>query len=103
MASPPGIHWAREFYCRPSAHEKSPEIPGIFNTPKGSRTPVLWLRTRCPGPLDDGGVVTAGDYGFAARRSQAVGEWASAGAACAVLAAAMGLWKQNFSARSKAS
>jgi hypothetical protein len=27
-----------------------------FSTPKGSRTPVLWLRTRYPRPLDDGGV-----------------------------------------------
>jgi putative SOS response-associated peptidase YedK len=26
-----------------------------WHTPKGSRTPVLWLRTRYPGPLDDGG------------------------------------------------
>ncbi len=26
------------------------------NTPKGSRTPVFGLRTRCPRPLDDGGV-----------------------------------------------
>lgn len=26
------------------------------DTPKGSRTPVLRLRTECPGPLDDGGV-----------------------------------------------
>jgi hypothetical protein len=26
------------------------------NTPKGSRTPVPWLRTKYPGPLDDGGV-----------------------------------------------
>src|SRR5439155_16138610 len=25
-------------------------------TPYGSRTPVLWLRTRYPGPLDEGGV-----------------------------------------------
>jgi hypothetical protein len=24
-------------------------------TPKGNRTPVFWMRTRCPGPLDDGG------------------------------------------------
>ena len=26
------------------------------DTPKGSRTPVFGLRTRCPRPLDDGGV-----------------------------------------------
>src|SRR5262245_41539387 len=26
-----------------------------WNTPKGSRTPVSGLRTRSPGPLDDGG------------------------------------------------
>ena len=26
------------------------------NTPTGSRTPVFELRTRRPGPLDDGGV-----------------------------------------------
>src|SRR6185503_11431391 len=25
-------------------------------SPTGSRTPVFWLRTRCPGPLDDGAV-----------------------------------------------
>ena len=25
------------------------------NTPTGNRTPVFWLRTRYPGPLDDGG------------------------------------------------
>jgi hypothetical protein len=25
------------------------------NTPKGNRTPVTGLRTRCPWPLDDGG------------------------------------------------
>jgi hypothetical protein len=25
------------------------------NTPKGIRTPVSGMRTRCPGPLDDGG------------------------------------------------
>ena len=42
--------------------EKSPESPnlsekpGLGDTPKGSRTPVLWLRTRYPGPLDDRGV-----------------------------------------------
>ena len=26
-----------------------------FSTPRGNRTPVSWLRTRYPGPLDDGG------------------------------------------------
>lgn len=31
---------------------KTSQLP---NTPKGSRTPVLWLRTRYPRPLDDGG------------------------------------------------
>ena len=29
---------------------------GKNSTPKGSRTPVFGLRTRCPRPLDDGGV-----------------------------------------------
>ena len=29
----------------------------LASTPKGSRTPVLWLRTRYPRPLDDGGAV----------------------------------------------
>src|SRR5215210_2894808 len=29
--------------------------PWLRSTPKGSRTPVLWLRTRYPRPLDDGG------------------------------------------------
>ncbi len=38
------------------ANEKTPENPGFFSTPKGSRTPVRRLRTGCPGPLDDGGV-----------------------------------------------
>ena len=28
---------------------------GRFSTPTGSRTPVFGLRTRRPGPLDDGG------------------------------------------------
>jgi hypothetical protein len=27
----------------------------LKNTPKGNRTPVAGLRTRRPGPLDDGG------------------------------------------------
>src|SRR5208282_664649 len=36
--------------------KKTHEDRGFLSTPKGSRTPVLWLRTRCPGPLDDGGV-----------------------------------------------
>ena len=31
------------------------------NTPKGSRTPVFGLRTRCPRPLDDGGVADIPD------------------------------------------
>lgn len=32
------------------------EPSALKNTPKGSRTPVAGLRTRRPGPLDDGGV-----------------------------------------------
>jgi hypothetical protein len=32
------------------------EVSGLANTPTGSRTPVFGLRTRRPGPLDDGGV-----------------------------------------------
>src|SRR5581483_8283102 len=28
---------------------------GLTTTPKGTRTPVFWLRTRHPRPLDDGG------------------------------------------------
>src|SRR5277367_4087522 len=35
---------------------KKPGSSGLFDTPKGSRTPVRRLRTGCPGPLDDGGV-----------------------------------------------
>ncbi len=31
------------------------------DTPKGSRTPVFGLRTRCPRPLDDGGVADLPD------------------------------------------
>jgi hypothetical protein len=31
----------------------------VLHTPKGSRTPVSALRGRCPGPLDDGGLVRA--------------------------------------------
>ena len=30
--------------------------PHVISTPTGSRTPVSWLRTRYPRPLDDGGV-----------------------------------------------
>ena len=30
--------------------------PQIKNTPKGSRTPVTWMRTMYPRPLDDGGL-----------------------------------------------
>jgi hypothetical protein len=29
--------------------------PRLATTPKGTRTPVFWLRTRHPRPLDDGG------------------------------------------------
>ena len=29
---------------------------GESSTPTGTRTPVPWLRTKYPGPLDDGGV-----------------------------------------------
>src|SRR5690606_1450825 len=29
--------------------------PAHVSTPTGNRTPVSWLRTRCPRPLDDGG------------------------------------------------
>lgn len=34
--------------------------PNAHSTPRGSRTPVLGLRTRCPRPLDDGGVTLRG-------------------------------------------
>ena len=34
----------------------NPSNKEVTNTPKGSRTPVFGLRTRCPRPLDDGGV-----------------------------------------------
>src|SRR6185437_16475525 len=37
-------------------NKKSPAKPGFPDTPKGSRTPVFWLRTRHPRPLDDRGV-----------------------------------------------
>jgi hypothetical protein len=30
---------------------------GFKNTPKGTRTPVAWMRTKNPRPLDDGGKV----------------------------------------------
>src|SRR5262249_19799737 len=30
---------------------------GVRSTPTGTRTPVPWLRTKYPGPLDDGGVI----------------------------------------------
>ena len=43
----PGIARACE-YLRCSAY--------LFSTPTGSRTPVFGLRTRRPGPLDDGGM-----------------------------------------------
>ncbi len=33
-----------------------PAIPVAVHTPTGNRTPVFWLRTRCPRPLDDGGL-----------------------------------------------
>src|SRR5690606_20425154 len=38
--------------------EPSPALPSgsLPNTPTGNRTPVFWLRTRCPRPLDDGGI-----------------------------------------------
>ena len=35
------------------------EDHGPFSTPTGSRTPVFGLRTRRPGPLDDGGIGTS--------------------------------------------
>ena len=49
-------------FYRMISHLTEPYI--ILTTPKGSRTPVLWLRTRYPRPLDDGGVgpKQAGDY-----------------------------------------
>ena len=27
----------------------------FFSAPTGNRTPVSWMRTTCPGPLDDRG------------------------------------------------
>src|SRR5690606_41162841 len=38
--------------------EPRPALPSgsLPNTPTGNRTPVFWLRTRCPRPLDDGGI-----------------------------------------------
>src|SRR4051812_18635545 len=44
---------------------KTPGKPRVLvkaTTPKGSRTPVLWLRTRYPRPLDDGGVDHFGSF-----------------------------------------
>src|SRR5262249_383150 len=34
---------------------KNPAVLPVADTPKGIRTPVSGLRTRSPGPLDDGG------------------------------------------------
>jgi hypothetical protein len=42
--------------CAELATKKPPLASGGEDTPTGSRTPVFGLRTRRPGPLDDGGV-----------------------------------------------
>ena len=46
---------------------------GKNSTPKGSRTPVFGLRTRCPRPLDDGGVADPVDGTGATSPFQAFG------------------------------
>ena len=38
------------------------------NTPTGNRTPVFWLRTRCPRPLDDGGLYQTESFNEHARQ-----------------------------------
>ena len=59
---PRGTAHPTDFSSEP-AHKKTPANAGVCSTPKGSRTPVFWLRTRCPGPLDDRG--DANDRGVA--------------------------------------
>ena len=45
-----------QFRTSGRASLKDPQtLPG---TPKGNRTPVPWLRTRYPRPLDDGGTAS---------------------------------------------
>ena len=41
---------------------------GVVNAPKGTRTPVAGLKSRCPRPLDDGGSATRDDIGRRPRR-----------------------------------
>ena len=52
------------------AHPADREMYRCSGTPTGSRTPVFGLRTRRPGPLDDGGV----DQLISSCRSSSVGE-----------------------------
>jgi integrase len=46
----------RSSETKTSAHPADREVYRCSHTPTGSRTPVFGLRTRRPGPLDDGGV-----------------------------------------------
>jgi hypothetical protein len=39
-------------------------------TPKGIRTPVTGLKTRCPRPLDDGG--TAANFNYISRKYRTI-------------------------------
>ncbi len=56
-----GLFLTKEVLCRLSyASQHTSPLAISPNTPTGNRTPVFWLRTRCPGPLDDGGL-----YGLA--------------------------------------
>ena len=53
---PPLIRCATRYVEKPT--RRMGEYPG--STPTGTRTPVPWLRTKYPRPLDDGGMLTNG-------------------------------------------